>query len=248
MSSTGFGASHEELAAQVLASLPADESYTEGAGHTTSAVQLAIDLLNFYVFLAWFSLAQQVQRARCAAASWLAPSSPTDATQPLGVVRTDVQARALLQWAAASGITLARSLRLGAFEEALAHGVITTSDVTPGTVLVSVPSTLTLSVAEVATADEVPAAVGGGGQELCPEEDWYALPWYARLALLLLRERERGEASPLQPWIAALPEPPDVPMAWGEDELAELQVWRRERAHGMSPTGWLVTLCLWCDE
>ena len=221
--STGFGATNEELAAQVLSSHPADAGSSAEGTDTTSAVQLGLDLLVFYSLLAWFSLVQQVRHARCAAAAWLASPLPKSGTQQLrGVVRIDAEARALLQWVASSGIALAGGARLGSFD-GHHHGVIATSDIPRGTVLVSVPSALALSVSEVAMTDEI-AARG----ELCTEEDWCVLPWYARLALLLLRERERGEASPLQPWIAALPEPPDVPMLWGEEELAELQARRGE--------------------
>lgn len=49
---------------------------------------------------------------------------------------------------------------------------------------------------------------------------------YVRLALQLVREKERGEESPLAPWLGCLPTPADfadLPLYWTPAERAALQ-------------------------
>lgn len=51
---------------------------------------------------------------------------------------------------------------------------------------------------------------------------WQKLPWFARLAMLLLDAKLDPE-SKLQPWIERLPQSFETPFHWSEKELLELQ-------------------------
>ena len=89
--------------------------------------------------------------------------------------------------------------------------------------LVVVPAKLTL---ETTTLQQAPPKRLADATWLAPGS-WAASPWYVRLALLLLRERELGAASPLAPWLAALPRPESfhgLPFYWSDDERGSLQV------------------------
>jgi hypothetical protein len=95
------------------------------------------------------------------------------------------------------------------------RGVVTSFPVAAGAALVSVPARLALSS-------------GGPPPPGVPAAAWAApgCPWYAQLAVKLLIERAAGPASPLAPFIAALPPSAaavGLPAAWCADEVAQLQ-------------------------
>lgn len=48
-------------------------------------------------------------------------------------------------------------------------------------------------------------------------------PWFVKMAVLLLWERQKGRASPVWGYCEQLPASIDTPVRWSEAELAELQ-------------------------
>ena len=61
---------------------------------------------------------------------------------------------------------------------------------------------------------------------MAPPALWDSLEWYEALAVWLLSERRRGEASPIHGYVQYLPQPvefSDAPLEWSEAELAELR-------------------------
>ena len=65
--------------------------------------------------------------------------------------------------------------------------------------------------------------------EKCPcmtfvDGSWYKkAPWYVKMAVLLLWERQKGISSRVNGYISQLPRSIDTPVRWDEDELKELQ-------------------------
>ncbi|CAK0887763.1 unnamed protein product, partial [Prorocentrum cordatum] len=80
--------------------------------------------------------------------------------------------------------------------------------------LVQVPAKNAL---QVTTGGECPI-----GDQVAPAA-WAAVPWWAQLAVLLAYERHRKGASPLEHWVASLPQEfPEVPLNWTDAELEAL--------------------------
>lgn len=84
-----------------------------------------------------------------------------------------------------------------------------------GETLISVARSATLQVTSLdGTRTRLPGKIS--------QATWQKLPWYARLALLIINAKNEKE-SPLQSWISRLPSSFDTPFHWSDKELAELQ-------------------------
>eukprot|EP00903_Cladosiphon_okamuranus_P005684 g5647.t1 len=137
--------------------------------------------------------------------------TPTTATGVTAVSR-EQDLRELLRWAGEEIGVKAPKLK-GGYVEGL-RGLVATQKIAKKDEMVVVPSESAL----VTTTDQ-----------LCPfpewvdKDYWAKSPWQVRLALLLLREKQKGAESTLQPWISRLPESFGTPVTWSEAELSELQ-------------------------
>lgn len=95
------------------------------------------------------------------------------------------------------------------------RGLRATKPISKNETLVSVPSASALQV--TTTADEtIPASFP------IPKETWRTLPWYARLALMVLHVK-RDVNNALHIWTKFLPSLVDSPHHWSDDDLAQLQ-------------------------
>ncbi|CAN0417943.1 unnamed protein product, partial [Phaeothamnion confervicola] len=104
-----------------------------------------------------------------------------------------------LNWFTCAGIKAKEALRTG--EE-----------------FITVPS----SSALVVTTDQLlPKELAG----VVDKAFWIKSRWFVRLALLLLTERAKGDASPLIPWILRLPKDFDTPLHWSDDEMSRLSAY-----------------------
>ena len=92
-------------------------------------------------------------------------------------------------------------------------GLLASEDVSKGDVVVSVPPACCLSAETVPRTAGVPDLV-----ELIPSEFWSA-----RLALHLLAERSKGDASALAMYISALPNSYTLPIFWSPDAIKLLR-------------------------
>ena len=93
-------------------------------------------------------------------------------------------------------------------------GLLATSDLKRGDVLVSVPKHCQLSVAN--TLESSPGMLASV-HEAVPADFWAA-----RLALMLLAERGRGEASPFAKYVSTLPAKYTVPLFWTPEAVGHL--------------------------
>ncbi|CAE7523511.1 eag [Symbiodinium pilosum] len=94
--------------------------------------------------------------------------------------------------------------------------MIATSSINTDEAIITVPAKRAL---QVTTGGSCPA-----GDDFAAVEDWQQLPWWAQLAMLVLREAKAGERSFLKDWVASLPRDfPEIPMNWSEDELGLLE-------------------------
>ncbi|CAN0176887.1 unnamed protein product, partial [Ectocarpus sp. 13 AM-2016] len=127
-------------------------------------------------------------------------------------VSRDEDLAGLLRWAGEEIGVKAPKLK-GSFVDGL-RGLVATQNIAKNDEMVVVPSESAL----VTTTDQ-----------LCPfpewvsKDFWASSPWQVRLALLLLREKQKGAASELEPWISRLPESFGTPVSWSAAELSELQ-------------------------
>eukprot|EP00752_Nemacystus_decipiens_P012799 g11334.t1 len=134
------------------------------------------------------------------------------ATRGVTAVSREQDLGDLLRWAGDEIGVRAPKLK-GGFVEGL-RGLIATQTIAKNDEMVVVPSESAL----VTTTDQ-----------LCPFPEWVSKdywaksPWQVRLALLLLREKQKGAESKLQPWISRLPESFGTPVTWSKAELSELQ-------------------------
>lgn len=95
------------------------------------------------------------------------------------------------------------------------RGLCAINPISKNETLVSVPSKSALQV--TTTADEtVPASFP------IAKETWRTLPWYARLALMILHVK-RDEKNALHHWAEFLPRVVDTPHHWSDDDIAQLQ-------------------------
>jgi len=162
---------------------------------------------------AWSTRAWDRRRYRAGASP-----APNDAPPP-----PDPGA-ALLAWLAsvggsAPGVTIAPSPLGGA-------GLVAASPASPGALLVTVPRAALLSDGglppnptpeDAAALPFSPAAVAALAEQVPPEL------WGARLALGLLAHRAAGSASPLAPYVAALPSTFSTPLFFSPAAVAALQ-------------------------
>jgi len=139
------------------------------------------------------------------------------ATRPLmAVSNADFMA-----WAAEAGVVTAPGLEVadcGGY-----RGVKATVPTEAGKPLVTVPAKQTLVTTTLARTP--PSGFSEPGWEV-PQEAWQSSPWYVRLALLLLKEKSLGDASPMALWLKALPAPSDfsdLPMYWSPEHREALQ-------------------------
>ncbi|PNH07639.1 hypothetical protein TSOC_005889, partial [Tetrabaena socialis] len=153
------------------------------------------------------SLSPRTRSARCAATA--APARAPSARASAPGSREAAPLLTLVQWAIANKIMFSGcrpELKDGA------RGVFTTTDVSPGETLVSVPlgSALTVRPGEPSPFPEFAL--------------WVGLPWYGQLATKLLHERALGPASRFADYLAVLPlEPVDLPALWPYDAVRALQ-------------------------
>jgi hypothetical protein len=89
------------------------------------------------------------------------------------------------------------------------------SDVAAGAAAASVPHSAVIETTSLSSS--CPHA------GVCPPKAWAALPWWGRLALLLLREDRLGAASAFAPYMAALPRRFDTPLHWSDAQLSRLR-------------------------
>jgi hypothetical protein len=95
------------------------------------------------------------------------------------------------------------------------RGMMAAADVAAGATAASVPHSAVLETTSLSSS--CPHA------GVCPPRAWAALPWWGRLALLLLREDRAGSASPFAPYLAALPRRFATPLHWSDAQLARLR-------------------------
>ena len=95
------------------------------------------------------------------------------------------------------------------------RGMAAASDVAAGAAAASVPHSAVIETTSLSSS--CPHA------GVCPPKAWAALPWWGRLALLLLREDRLGAASAFAPYMAALPRRFDTPLHWSDAQLARLR-------------------------
>jgi hypothetical protein len=95
------------------------------------------------------------------------------------------------------------------------RGLAAASDVAAGAAAASVPHSAVIETTSLSSS--CPHA------GVCPPKAWAALPWWGRLALLLLREDRLGAASAFAPYMAALPRRFDTPLHWSDAQLARLR-------------------------
>lgn len=96
------------------------------------------------------------------------------------------------------------------------RGMIATSSIALDEAIITVPAKRAL---QVTTGGICPA-----GEDFAKREDWQELPWWAQLAMLVLREAKSGDTSFLKEWVDSLPrEFPEIPMNWTEEDLELLE-------------------------
>lgn len=148
-----------------------------------------------------------------------------EASSPPAAPFTNAQApsqsagAAFASWAAENRVDLSQ-LRLNVFESGF-RGMAAAQVLQKDDELASVPSQVCL---QVNSLDRKRTPIASN----VSQETWQKMPWFARLALVLISEKIGP--TKLQPWIAELPEDFDTPFHWSEQELSELQSRRMTRA------------------
>ena len=127
----------------------------------------------------------------------LRPLAAAAATAPAAAVPLrDAATLRLLSWARAAGLQAEASLTPALFGSL--RGAAASRELTTDAPLASVPHSAAL---EVTSAARRPLS---GFPRGCDTAAFFRLPWYARLALSLLRERSLGDASPFAAYVATL--------------------------------------------
>lgn len=114
-----------------------------------------------------------------------------------------------------SAISLTKDKLEASGTEGPLRGMTATSALKKGDQLISVSRKPTLQITSLdGKKSPIPEQISGA--------TWQRLPWFARLALLLLNAKIDPE-SDLQLWIERLPKSFDTPFHWSDKELLELQ-------------------------
>lgn len=115
-----------------------------------------------------------------------------------------------MSWAAAAGI---KSPRVAQAQFGELRGAQALEDLPPNEPIITVPRSAALVVTpqQKRPYDFVDAAF------------WKGAPWYIKMSVLLLGERQRGEESRVWGYIQQLPDSIDTPVRWKEADLAQLQ-------------------------
>lgn len=96
------------------------------------------------------------------------------------------------------------------------RGLLATAPIQKRSTLITVPSKSALQV--TTAADETIPSIFS-----IPRSEWRRIPWYARLALLIINA-QRDKNHPLHAWINRLPfTSVDVPHQWTDEEIARFQ-------------------------
>ncbi|DBA96971.1 TPA: hypothetical protein ACH3X1_001295 [Trebouxia sp. C0004] len=129
---------------------------------------------------------------------------------PAGAAQCDAVPE-LLSWAAAHG---AQCDRLQTDNTLAIRGLRATTDIPGGSVIVSLPRSLALSVSPSQSCPIL---------HLIPEDVWSSSIKNFQLALLFLAESKKGRDSAWYPYIQTLPQHVDSLVHWSDTELHELQ-------------------------
>jgi len=124
-----------------------------------------------------------------------------------------------LNWATSSGV-VAPDVEVAVLAGGV-RGVRALTALEANKPFITVPAKLTLETTSLSRV--LPASVPA---DYINGDSWAASTWYLRLAVMLLRERDLGSESALQPWIAALPnlsDFKDLPLYWSDAEKEALQ-------------------------
>uniref|UniRef100_A0A7S1TGF7 SET domain-containing protein n=1 Tax=Compsopogon caeruleus TaxID=31354 RepID=A0A7S1TGF7_9RHOD len=122
----------------------------------------------------------------------------------------------LIQWALRNGIRLSSvSIR----EVPLAgRGVVADNAITRSTTAIGAPGHLALQEDNF-RGSRPPRYLNESSLD---EATWRRAPWWARMAVRLLSELDKGPDSPLYSWLNQLPQTFNTPLHWTDDQLAEL--------------------------
>lgn len=138
----------------------------------------------------------------------------------LGLVRGLALPRTFSGWAAEAGI-VAPKLRIlndAIDSDSTVRSCVAAAPIEKEEELCVLPRSRCLDLSRVTSGTPCP--------EMAPPALWDSLEWYEALAVWLLSERRRGEASPIHGYVQYLPQPvefSDAPLEWSEAELAELR-------------------------
>eukprot|EP01026_Neomeris_dumetosa_P032220 TRINITY_DN25539_c0_g1_i5.p1 TRINITY_DN25539_c0_g1~~TRINITY_DN25539_c0_g1_i5.p1 ORF type:complete len:479 (-),score=65.53 TRINITY_DN25539_c0_g1_i5:126-1562(-) len=133
------------------------------------------------------------------------------------------------QWCRESGI---KSDSLAVQEFQGLRGMGATEDIQEGDVLVELPKDLAL---RVSPSGRCPVP------DIVDNDLWKRLPWYMKLAIIVVRELEKGEQnSKVFPYVSTLPRQVDTPFYWSASELENI-------AHEDLVTGVLTQRAQWQD-
>ena len=101
-------------------------------------------------------------------------------------------------------------------------GLVTTRDVKPGDVVVTVPTNIVLSVTS-------PGEYNRGARALFDDKNVYRdAPWWAQLSVQLnlydkVNSVDLESGIDMRGWLGSLPRSFDTPIHWSDDTLKELQ-------------------------
>eukprot|EP00282_Hemiselmis_andersenii_P036810 CAMPEP_0169447746 /NCGR_PEP_ID=MMETSP1042-20121227/11678_1 /TAXON_ID=464988 /ORGANISM="Hemiselmis andersenii, Strain CCMP1180" /LENGTH=401 /DNA_ID=CAMNT_0009559311 /DNA_START=47 /DNA_END=1249 /DNA_ORIENTATION=- len=145
-------------------------------------------------------------------ASPLLPSRSTSAARRGGAFAARCD---LAGWAKDNGVQ-AGVLELATFEGGL-RGMKARKAVESGQDLIAVPDDLAIRV-----IGDTPSYPSKTLVDMCSKDAWKVLPWYARLALLIVAEQRMvsgGEECKREEWVQALPKSLPTPLHWSDDQL-----------------------------
>lgn len=94
------------------------------------------------------------------------------------------------------------------------RGMVALADIQAGEMFINLPRSAALVVDPLEKCP-CPEFVDSGYYKTCP--------WYVKMAILLLSEKDKGSSSRIYGYIKQLPDSIDTPVRWSEKELDELQ-------------------------
>lgn len=164
--------------------------------------------------------------------------SKTSSTSSASSVSRTNRISSLVEWAKAAGVQISPEISLASVSQEAGLGWFrkqqqqsSASELKAGSVLISVPSSVALTVESPGSGPDDSSALSSILRDKDGRRDFEGLPWFVQMSLYLYKldrvsaskKPDKGGESNLRPWLDSLPRTMTTPIHWNAEARDELQ-------------------------